>query len=165
MNIQLPTGFTARPATLDDLQTVVDVMNAVTQADVGKSDTTPFSVGRYWAGGDMNLETDTLLIFAPDGQAAGCAQFIAETPPTPYDVDTWVHPAFVESGVGEALLQWIDQRAQQALIAGSGGRARLDRAHLRLRAKPIGPAAPGEIRLHARTHLLSHGDRVRCAAA
>ena len=106
---------------MDDLQTVVDVMNAVTQADVGKSDTTPFSVDRYWSGGDMNLETDTLLIFAPDGQAAGCAQFIAETPPTPYDVDTWVHPAFVDSGVGEALLQWIDQRAQQALITAPAG--------------------------------------------
>jgi len=69
----------------------------------------------------MNLETDTLLIFAPDGQAAGCAQFIVETPPTPYDVDTWVHPAYVETVVGDALLQWIDQRAQQALIAAPAG--------------------------------------------
>lgn len=116
MTIQLPTGFTARPATMADLQTAVDVMNAVTQADVGKSDNTPFTVGRYWQGDDLNLSTDTLLICAPHGQAAGFAQFIAETPPTPFDVDTWVHPAFVESGVGEALLQWIDQRAAQALI-------------------------------------------------
>ncbi len=100
MTIQLPTGFTARPATLDDLQAVVDVMNAVTQADVGKSDTTPFTVRRYWEGGDLNLATDTLLIFAPDGQAAGFAQFMEETPPTPYDVDTWVHPAYVETRRG-----------------------------------------------------------------
>jgi mycothiol synthase len=117
MTIQVPTGFTARPANMDDLQTVVDVMNAVTQADVGKRDNTPFTVGRYWQGDDLNLATDSLLIFAPDGQAAGFAQFIVETPPTPYDVDTWVHPAYAENGVGEALLQWIDQRAQQALIA------------------------------------------------
>jgi mycothiol synthase len=121
MSLQLPTGFTVRPATPDDLQTVVDVMNAVTQADVGKSDNTLFTVGRYWDGGDLNLETDTLLIFAPDGQAAGFAQFITETPPTPYDVDTWVHPAFTESGVGTALLQWIDRRAEQALITAPAG--------------------------------------------
>lgn len=115
MTLELPTGFTARPVVPEDLQTVVDVMNAVTQADAGKSDTLPFSVERYWSSGDVKLEADTLLIFAPDGQAAGFAQFIEETPPTPYDVDTWVHPAFVEAGVGEALLHWIDQRAQQAL--------------------------------------------------
>jgi mycothiol synthase len=121
MALQLPTGFTARPATLADLQAAVDVMNAVTQADVGKSDNTPFTVGRYWEGGDLNLDTDTLLICTTDGQAAGFAQFIEETPPTPYDVDTWVHPAFVESGVGEALLQWVDQRAEQALISAPAG--------------------------------------------
>jgi len=127
MTIQIPAGFTARSATMADLQTVVNVMNAVTQADVGKSDHTPFTVGRYWDSGDVNLETDTLLIFAPAGQAAGFAQFIAETPPTPYDVDTWVHPAFHETGVGEALLQWIDQRAQQTLIAApAGGRVSIE---------------------------------------
>jgi ribosomal protein S18 acetylase RimI-like enzyme len=61
------------------------------------------------------LDTDTQLFFAANGQPAGCALFMEETPPTPYDVDTWVHPAFAEAGVGEALLQWVDQRAQQAL--------------------------------------------------
>ena len=121
MTIQIPIGFTARPATLDDLQAVVDVMNAVTQADVGKSDNTPFSVRRYWEGDDLNLATDTLLTFAPDGQAAGFAQFMEETPPTPYDVDSWVHPAFVETEVGDALLQWIDRRVQQALAHAPAG--------------------------------------------
>ncbi len=115
MQIQLPVGFTARPATQVDLPTAVDIMNAVTQADVGKRDNTLFSVGRYWDSGDMDLTTDTLLILAPDGQAAGLAQFITDTPPTPYDADTWVHPDFVKTGVGEALLEWIDQRAQLAL--------------------------------------------------
>ena len=47
MTLQLPAGFTARPAKLDDLQTAVDVMNAVTQSDAGKSDNTPFTVRRY----------------------------------------------------------------------------------------------------------------------
>jgi mycothiol synthase len=121
MTIQPPAGFTARPATLNDLPAVVDVMNAVTQADVGKSDTTPFSVKRYWEGGDLNLAMDTLLIFAPDGQAAGFGQFMEETPPTPYDTDSWVHPAYLETAVGEALLQWIDQRAQQALAHAPAG--------------------------------------------
>jgi GNAT superfamily N-acetyltransferase len=121
MVFQLPSGFTARPAAQADLQVVVDVMNAVTQADVGKRDNTPFTVGRYWEGGDLNLSTDTVLIFAPDGQAAGFAQFIEETPPTPYDVDTWVHPTYAETEVGAALLQWVDRRAEQALSSAPAG--------------------------------------------
>jgi mycothiol synthase len=131
MTVQLPSGFTARPATLDDLNTVVDVINASTQADVGVSDATPFTIGRYWRGLDVKLDTDTQLIFAANGQPAGCALFMDETPPAPYDVDTWVHPAFAEAGVGEALLRWIDQRAEQALRhAPTGTRASLDHVYV-----------------------------------
>ena len=121
MNPILPAGFTARPTTMQDLETVVDIVNASTQADVGKSDATPFTLRRYWQSGDVKLETDTLLIFAPNGQPAGCALFMEETPPTPYDVDSWVHPQFADRGVGEALLHWLDQRAQQALICAPAG--------------------------------------------
>ena len=95
----------ARPATQDDLNTVVGIINASTQADVGKSDATPFTIGRYWQGIDVKLDTDTRLIFAADGRPAGCALFMEEKPPIPYDVDTWVHPVFAEAGVGEALLR------------------------------------------------------------
>ena len=115
MTVSLPTGFTTRPATLDDLAATVDLMNAVTQLDGGKSDMTLDLQARYWHGDDMCLDTDTYLIHAPDGRLAGYAQFIADEPPSPYDTDTWTHPDFADSGVGEALLQWIDDRAAQAL--------------------------------------------------
>ncbi len=116
MSSQLPAGFHTRAGKVDDLQAVVDITNASTQADVGVSDATPFSIGRYWQSLDVKLETDSQLIFAADGQPAGYALFMEETPPAPYEVDTWVHPQFKEAGVGEALLQWIDQRAEHALL-------------------------------------------------
>ena len=118
---QLPLDFTARPATLGDLAAALDVMNAVTQLDGGKSDMTLDMQRRYWQSDDLNLDTDTVLVHAPTGQLAGMAQFIPETPPTPYDTDTWTHPDFAASGVGEALLQWIDDRAQSALAQAPAG--------------------------------------------
>ena len=121
MTITLPTGFTARPATLDDLVATVDLMNVVTQHDGGKSDTTIELMQRYWRGDDMSLDTDTWLVHAPNGQLVGFAQFMLETPPTPYDTDTWTHPDYVVSGVGEALLQWIDERATQAMVTAPAG--------------------------------------------
>lgn len=110
-----PAGFTSRPVTLDDLPIVVELMNAVSRADAGRDDTAPFAVRRYWESGDLDLAADTLLVFAPDGRAAGFGQFVEETPPEPYDVDSWVHPDFIDSGTGEALLEWIDRRAKRAL--------------------------------------------------
>lgn len=121
MKVTLPAGFTARPATLADLAATVDLMNAVTQHDGGKSDTTVEYLQRYWHSGDLTLETDTWLVHAPHGQLAGFAQFIADPPPAPYDTDTWTHPDFADSGVTEALLQWIDDRAAQALAAAPAG--------------------------------------------
>jgi ribosomal protein S18 acetylase RimI-like enzyme len=126
MDTTLPFGFTARPAVMDDLAAVVNLMNAVTQRDGGKSDTTLDLMRRYWQGDGLKLETDTYLIHAPgdashSGGLAGFAQFMEETPPTPYDTDTWTHPDFTQSGVGEALLHWIDQRAQLALESAPAG--------------------------------------------
>jgi hypothetical protein len=114
MTLDLPANFSARPAIFDDLDEVVRLMNAVTQAAAGRSDNTVFTVGRYWKGGDVKLEIDTLLIRAPDGRLAGFAQFMEEKQPAPCDADSWVHPAFADGPVGEALLRWIDRRAGEA---------------------------------------------------
>jgi hypothetical protein len=157
MTIQMPTGFTARPATPDDLQTVVDVINAVTQADVCKSDATLFTIGRYWQGLDLKLETDTLLIFSSNGQPAGCALFMEDTPPVPCMIDTWCIRR-LSGRASAALLQWSDQRAKQALqhasrCAGGVGAsvyAQTDRHSSAWRNSVIRASA-----------LLSHGDRVR----
>jgi mycothiol synthase len=115
VTIQLPPGFTARPATLDDLHEIVALMNAVTTVTGGKPDFTLETERRYWDSGDVKLDRDTWLIHSSDGRLMGSAQFIEETPPTPCDVDSWVHPACPEPRIGEALLQWIDQRAAQML--------------------------------------------------
>lgn len=115
ISVRIPAGFTVRPVTLGDLPIVVELMNAVSRADADRDDTAPFAVRRYWESGDLDLAADTLLVFAPDGRAAGFAQFLEETPPEPYDVDSWVHPDLIDSRTGEALLEWIDRRAERAL--------------------------------------------------
>ncbi len=115
MTIQLPAGFTARPATPDDVQSVVDLMNAVTQAEMGLRNFTLDSVQRLWQDGEFHLDTDTWLVTAPDGRVVGFADFVEETPPDPYEVNSWVHPAVIDAGLGEYLLQCLDARARQAL--------------------------------------------------
>lgn len=115
MNVTVPAGFTARPGELADLEAVSDLMNAVTQHDGGMRDTTVEHLRRYWRGDDVTLDTDTWLVHSPAGRLAGFSQFIEDSPPSPYDADTWTHPDAADRGVGEALLRWIDQRAAMAL--------------------------------------------------
>ncbi len=115
MTIQLPTGFMARPATMNDLPAVVGVMNAAALAEIGLRNFTLDSVKRLWKDSEFRLEADTWLVTAPGGQVVGYADFIEEMPPDPYEVSSWVYPAVIETDVGDYLLQWLDARAQQAL--------------------------------------------------
>jgi mycothiol synthase len=104
-----------RPPRLDDLEAVVDLMNCVTRTDSGRNVYGLETVGRYWQQSDFDLETDAQLVLAAKDQLVGFAQFMREAPPpAPFEVDSWVHPDFVDQGVGEYLLSWIDQRAAQA---------------------------------------------------
>ena len=116
MTIQLPAGFTARLATMDDLQAVVDVMNAVTQADIGLRNFTPAALQRQWGDDEFHLDTDAWLVADVAGRVVGYADFFAETPPNPYEVTSWVHPTVIDTSVGEYLLQRLDERARQSTL-------------------------------------------------
>lgn len=112
---ELPSGFSVRRPTRADVVGVVDLLNACSQAEIGLRNFTAESIGRQWADDDFHLDTDAWLVTAADGQAMGYADFFEETPPDSYEVTSWVHPAVIDTGLGEYLLQCLDERAQQAL--------------------------------------------------
>ena len=115
MNPSPPPGFSVRHPLQADLEAVVDLMNLVTRTDSGRNVYGLETVGRYWQEPEFNLETDAQLVFEANDQLAGFAQVMCEAPPpAPFEVDSWVHPAFADRGVGEYLLGWIDRRIEQA---------------------------------------------------
>jgi GNAT superfamily N-acetyltransferase len=110
----LPQGYTARPATKDDLETVLQIANLAAMEYLGAEDTSEDEIRNDWKDPDFDLERDSLLVFSENGSIAGVAEvFKFQKPPVnPY---LWLRilPGEENSGVGNFLLDWGSQAARQ----------------------------------------------------
>lgn len=116
LQTDLPAGFTARPASLDDLDSIVDLINAYYQAAIGMPIYTLEQAHNELTTPGIDLEHDTLLVQSPEGRFAGfiIAVTLASPPVHPNAVGC-VHPDFERQGLGTYLLRWAEGRARQAI--------------------------------------------------
>jgi predicted N-acetyltransferase YhbS len=63
--------FTVRPATLDDVEAVVELINACAIELTGEPRTLVQDVRSDWQQSGFDLETDTLVVFSPGGEIVG----------------------------------------------------------------------------------------------
>lgn len=117
MTVELPAGFTARGATPDDLESAMHLFNRWSRSVIGRDEIIELEALRNdLQQPGFNLEEDTRLVFAPNGDMAGYieAWTIAEPPVHPW---IWgrVDPDYEDKGIGTWLLHWAEQRVLQAL--------------------------------------------------
>jgi ribosomal protein S18 acetylase RimI-like enzyme len=117
----LPDGFTMRPATLDDLEAAVDLLNACAIDLVGHPQVDASQIRSDWESPTFNLETDTVVLHAPDGRLAGHAAVWDREPHVSIFVSADVHPDYRGQGVGIALCQWADERGHQSVTRAPAG--------------------------------------------
>lgn len=110
MTTNLLNSFKIRPPLLSDLNAVVDLMNTCTLSIMGRRNFDVTSIGRMWDDDEFQLNTDAWVVTTPDQSIVGYAEISAGDLPV-YDVASWVHPAYEGYGIGEALLQAIEDRA------------------------------------------------------
>jgi len=113
--LPLPKHFTSRPATIGDVEAVVDLLNACSIEQVGKPQTEAHEIRSDWQAPTFNLETDTLVLIAPDGELVGHAALWDSEPHVRIYLAGDVHPEYRGQGVGTALCQWAEERARQAI--------------------------------------------------
>jgi mycothiol synthase len=148
--IELPPGFSGRPATFDDISGVTALFNACEIRESGRVQTSEEDNRREWLAPSFNLETDTLAVFSSKGQVVAYAEVWDRAPHVV--IFTWarVHPDFTGQGLGSALVVWAERRAAQAVEAAPEG-ARI----------VVRQGVPGTER-EAQTLLEAHGySRVR----
>lgn len=114
----MPTAYTWRAATYDDLPGIYPLLNAVGLADDNPTVPSLADLQREFEDEWSPVETDTQLVLAPDGTAAAYARLF--TNPRPHElartyIDADVHPAHRGQGLEDALLTWVETRGRARL--------------------------------------------------
>ncbi len=115
MMCEIPEGLTTRPVTVADVDPVVDLINAAARADTGMMGTNRDDKLQKWGLPQFNMETDTLLVLAPDGSAIGVTELWDGPPHVRHYQWGRVHPKYRGRGIGSYLLEWAERRARQSL--------------------------------------------------
>lgn len=109
-----------RPATMDDLRAVVELVNACSVAEGGPPDETPEVLRSDWETPGFDLATDSWAAVAPDGRIVGYEQVEVSDDGSPMELDGYVHPQFTGQGLGARLVRLAEARARAALARSEG---------------------------------------------
>lgn len=110
-------GYTCRPATMDDVDAVANLLNTCAIALTGKPTAVAGEMRSEWQLPRVSLAEDTRLVLAPDGALAGFAHYWGSEPFVDSYVTADVHPEHRGRGIGTALARWLDTRGRQAIPA------------------------------------------------
>ncbi len=110
-----PAGFTARPATREDIDRMAGLTQAVDRADEGVVEPVRGHIEDEWANPLFRAEEDTMLAFARDGSLAGCATCWGIDPTS--SIEAWinVHPDHRGEGLGTWFVAWAEARARRSV--------------------------------------------------
>jgi GNAT superfamily N-acetyltransferase len=121
MDVALPDdlramGYRTRPATMDDLDELVAVHQAVSLDVVGHIEDTAETLRADLERPKLDLRTDTRVVLTPDGRIVGYGE-VGEGLNSKVEFWTWmrVHPDHRGKGIAEALYRWIERRAREAV--------------------------------------------------
>jgi mycothiol synthase len=107
--VNVPAGFTSRPAALADAAAAAELMNTFDRAHVEEPDTVDAAeVSSWWA--RLDLERDSRFFFDATGRLAGVATVYERTAGL-LDLDAFVHPELAGRGLGGAMLDWLEEEA------------------------------------------------------
>ena len=138
--VELPSGFTARGASLADAELSMALFNRWSNAVIGRDDFKGAeSIRNEWEAPGVDPAEDIRLVFAPNGELAGYGE-VWTTGKPPAHPDLWgrVDPEYEGMGIGTWLMHWEEQRALQAL-----------------------PLVPAEMRFSFRTGIYRQSDRAK----
>ena len=112
----LPEGYSARPATMADLERVVEFVNEFATAMTGSSETTVDRARGEWETPGFAPESNIHLVETAQGDLVGEVEVwdTSETPVAPWVLGN-VHLDHQGLGIGSYLVGWAEQRAAEVI--------------------------------------------------
>lgn len=118
----LPNGYTARPATFDDIEAIANLVNEYTLRLIGEPYLPAKHLRNYLTVPGFDLATSSKLVLSSTGSIVGLA--LVMDIQAPYvEITSWgfVPEAEQGKGIGSALHGWIEPRARQAIAKAPEG--------------------------------------------
>ena len=111
----LPAGYLIRPARLDDLEAIIEMLNAGAKQLFGVEEFTAGDFKSEWNTPRFDLKRDTQVVITPDGRLVGYYDVFDLNEPH-VRISGWgqVHPG-AGKDIFRALLDWAKQRGLQAI--------------------------------------------------
>ena len=119
ISVHLPEGFTARGATMNDIEPSMALINRWSRSVVGWDESaTVEGVRSEWTSPGFDPAEDIRLVFAPNGEMAGYIEVWTTSKP-PVHPWIWgrVDPQYEGKGIGTWMLHWAEERALWVLPA------------------------------------------------
>lgn len=113
---RLPTGYTERPATFDDVEEAVKLWNTDSKAAFGIEQYHLSDAESDWSSPGFDPTTDIQLVVGPQGELVGYCEVWDPSDPH-VSVYCWgcTHPDHLGLGIGTHLLSWAESRAREAI--------------------------------------------------
>ncbi len=108
----LPSGFTMRAPTMEDLEAVTQLINTSEIAVDGAAETTLDEMHTIWQMPDFHLDTDAHIVLSPEDKYVGFLG-IGHRQHVKIFMDGYVHPDYQGRGIGSLLLQVAEERGRQ----------------------------------------------------
>jgi len=115
--VELPAGFTARGANMDDVESALIMFNRWSRSVIGRDEITDADgIRSEWLSPNFDPAQDICLVFAPNEQLAGYIE-VWTTSKIPVHPWVWgrVDPDYEDKGVGSWMMHWAEQRAMRVL--------------------------------------------------
>lgn len=114
-NMQLPAGYTERPALISDAKQVSDLLNICVKEHNGKSEWDEIKLSNDWSSPHFDINEDTRIVMAPNGDLAGYVDIWDESPHVQMMCLAAVHPAHRQKGIGAELVRWSEWRSSKSV--------------------------------------------------
>jgi len=115
--VELPEGFTARGAVLEDVDEALKLYNRWSQSVIHEDEITDaVAIRTEWVSPGFDPTQDIRLVFAPNGEMVGYVEvWTTSKPPVHPWIWARVDPRYEGLGIGIWLLTWGEERAKKAL--------------------------------------------------
>lgn len=119
--LDLPPGYTSRPATPDDIEAIVDVINEATRDVSNRDGIQPAQAQAYLTMPGFDLATSSMLIEDPDGSVVAAEVVMNPSPHVSANAFGSVRPRHRARGLGSALVEWACRIARDDIPKAPGG--------------------------------------------